>query len=120
MTAWGAFVFPITCMVVSVGAVFYGADAWVHLTTMAMAVLCWITRRVAYDGIVRLLCAVGLLGGMFVLVVNAILSATSGMVEVAVMSFGCATLSGIAASTQMKQAKRFISDTVGSIKNRTV
>lgn len=120
MTACGAYLFPIACAAAAVGAVLYGADAWLHITVAAMAALCWATRRSAYEGMVRLVCAVGLSGGTFALAVGAVLSAVAGMVEAAAMSFACAALSGVAASTQVGPAGRFISDAAGSVRNRTM
>ena len=120
MTAYGAYFFTAACAVVAVGAVFYSADVWLHATVAVMAALCWVTRRAAYEGIVRLICAVGLSGGAFALTVSAVLSVVAGMVEAAAMSFACAALSGMAASTQMRPAGRFMSDAAEHVRNRTV
>lgn len=118
MIGWSVILFSIVCVAAGAGAMFYGADAWLHFTTVTMAALCWATRRHAYDGVIRLICAVCLSGGTFALVVNTILSAAVGTVEVAVVSLVCAVLSGMAASTQIIPAGRFISDAAGFIKNR--
>lgn len=118
MTAWRMFLVPIACAAVAVGAVFYVADAWLHLTVATMAALCWATRRHAYDGVIRLICAICLSGGAFALAVSAVLSVMAGMVEVAAISSGCAALSGMAASTQMRPAGQFISDAAVLIRNR--
>ena len=120
MISYGMCIFPIACVVAATGAVFYGAGAWLHITVTALSALCWVTRRIAYDGVVRLACTVGLSGGTFALAVGAIMLGVSGMVEAAAMSFACATLSGIAASTQVGPARRFISDIVMFIRNRTM
>ena len=119
MTVWRAYLFPTACAVVAVGAVLYGADAWLHLTATAMAALCWVTRHHKYDGVIRLMCAAGLSGGTFALAISAVLSAAAGTVEAAALSFGCSALSGMAASTQMCPAGRFISEAAGLVRGRT-
>ena len=118
MTAWRMYLFPVACAAVAIGAVLYGADAWLHLTVAAMAALCWATRRHAYDGVIRLVCAVGLSGGALALVVSAALSAVTGMTEASALSSICAALSGIAASTQARPAGRFMSGVVRFIRAR--
>ena len=109
MTPWKMYVFPAACAVAAAGAVLYGADAWLHITVATMAALCWATRSQKYDGVIRLICAVGLSGGAFALVVSAALSFVTGAEGAAAMSSAaCAVLSGIAASTQMRPAGRFV------------
>ena len=71
-----------------------------------------------YDPLIRLICAIALSGGAFALLVSAAVYAMNEMAAEATVSMGCAALSGMAASTQMRHAGRFILDTVGFIRNR--
>ena len=118
MTAWSALLFGAACGVCGGGAILYGGDAWLHGLVAAMTGLCWTTRHHAYDGVVHLICAVSLSGGTLAFATSGVLSAAAGMAEAALLISGCGVLSGMAASTQMRPAGRFMSEVAGFVRAR--